>query len=276
MCCRTCRCGAGKEETPGQADTPGFPLTDVDTITEHVKNGFKVLNLKRTEGRFKQTSKPMLNSWRANCDVQLLIYECDLDDIKSDDLARVVSYVCAYTCKGSATYEYEKKMLCNLVAASKSSLCETYQRETATLAAKMLNSMVSQRVISKGECSVELLGLDLYRCTEQITHISLSTHTNVRRNPSKQTTFNNKSIVVAYALRRGEVALTLTDYFYKHYSLPKTTKTETKLSKKGKYPCINVFPFQFISYSAVPHLFQFLIYVLYQIIYRQIKTQKVC
>ena len=56
--CRTCQCGAGKEETPGQADTPGFPWTDVDTITEHVKNGFKVLNLKRTEGRFKQTSKP--------------------------------------------------------------------------------------------------------------------------------------------------------------------------------------------------------------------------
>ena len=53
---RFCRCGAGQEKTPGKGDTPGFQVTDKDTIEEEKFKGMKILRLKRTEGRMKQTS----------------------------------------------------------------------------------------------------------------------------------------------------------------------------------------------------------------------------
>ena len=232
--CRTCRCGAGKEATPGQADTPGFPITDKDLIAEHVKNGFKILHLKRKEQRFKQTSNSMLSSWRANCDVQILIYETDLDNIEPTVLARVVAYVTAYTCKGNASYKGEKEMLCNLVKASKENLCGNWTVETASLTSKLLNSMSSQRVISKGECSVDLLGLDLYRCTEQITHISLSSYKKVQWNAKQGSTFNNKSVLKEYSKRRRDLTLSLNEFFYKYHSAPKSEESRIKSFLNGK------------------------------------------
>ena len=251
--CRTCRCGAGKEATPGMADTPGFPLTDKDMIAEHVKNGFKILHLKRHEERFKQTSASMLSSWRANCDVQILIYETDLDNIEPDVLARVVAYVTAYTCKGNASYKGEKEMLCNLVKASKKTLSANWTVETASFTSKLLNSMSSQRVISKGECSVELLGLDLYRCTEQITHISLSSYKKVQWNAKSPTTFNNKSVLKEYAKRRKDLTLSLNEFFYKYHSAPKSIESSKKSFLNGTYHSlyVSLVP-QIISYRSVP------------------------
>jgi len=93
--------------------------------------------------------------------------------------------------------------------------------------------MSSQRVISKGECSVELLGLDLYRCTEQITHISLSQYKKVRWNTTPTDTFNNKSVLVEYAKRRKDITLSLNDYFYKYFSAAKSEESTSKLFLNG-------------------------------------------
>jgi hypothetical protein len=203
-------------------------------IEEHVKNGFKILHLKRDEQRFKQTSNSMLSSWRANCDVQVLIYETDLGNIEPAVLARVVAYVTAYTCKGNASYKGEKEMLCNLVKASKQNLCGNWTVETASLTTKLLNSLSSQRVISKGECSVELLGLDLYRCTEQITHISLSSYKKVQWNAKKKgSTFNNKSVLSEYSKRRKDLTLSLNQFFYKYHSSPKSEESIQKSFLNG-------------------------------------------
>lgn len=44
---RCCRVGAGKEQSPGKCNTPGFPFTPHDDIKLD-KRGFKKLNLKHT------------------------------------------------------------------------------------------------------------------------------------------------------------------------------------------------------------------------------------
>jgi hypothetical protein len=61
----------------GQADTPGFPCRDNSEIVHDENRDIFVLKLKRTEGHMKLTSLPMIQSWRANCDVQILLYNSD-------------------------------------------------------------------------------------------------------------------------------------------------------------------------------------------------------
>ena len=56
----------------------------------------------------------MLLSWRANCDVQILVYESDPKKPKYEDIARVVDYVVGYACKGSERLKDEKRQLANL------------------------------------------------------------------------------------------------------------------------------------------------------------------
>ena len=48
------------------------------------------------------------------------------------------------------------------------------KHEPIRLSRKMLNSFVTSRLISKQETSCELLGLDLFRCTESFRHIHMS------------------------------------------------------------------------------------------------------
>lgn len=53
--------------------------------------------------RINQTSSWMLQSWQANCNMQLLVY---LSDAKNPDLgkiARITDYVVGYSCKGNET-----------------------------------------------------------------------------------------------------------------------------------------------------------------------------
>ena len=48
------------------------------------------------------------------------------------------------------------------------------KHEPIRLSRKMLNSFVTSRLISKQETSCELLGLDLFRCTESFRHIHMN------------------------------------------------------------------------------------------------------
>jgi hypothetical protein len=51
----------------------------------------------------------MLQSWRANCDVQILIYNSDPKNPDLTDIARVTDYIVAYACKGNATMKEERE-----------------------------------------------------------------------------------------------------------------------------------------------------------------------
>ena len=61
----------------------------------------------RNHPRVNQTSSLMLQSWRGNCDVQLLIYDSNPKTPDISEIARVTDYVVAYSCKGNATLKEE-------------------------------------------------------------------------------------------------------------------------------------------------------------------------
>ena len=45
----------------------------------------------------------LVQGWRANCDIQVLLYECNLLHSHPDEIVRVTDYIVAYTCKGNET-----------------------------------------------------------------------------------------------------------------------------------------------------------------------------
>ena len=76
--CKTkyCRCGCGSEKDKDSGITEGFPLMTTDKIVIDKNTQIKHLKLKRTTSqRMTQCSKYLLQSWRANCDIQLLLYD---------------------------------------------------------------------------------------------------------------------------------------------------------------------------------------------------------
>ena len=62
-----------------------------------------------------QTSLDMLQSWRANCDVQIILYESDPCMPDASKIARVTDYLVAYACKGNATIALEKKQIRQII-----------------------------------------------------------------------------------------------------------------------------------------------------------------
>ena len=112
---RYCRVGAGHEETSGASDTPGFPFISDDAI-EFDNRGFRLLKLKRSvSSRLNQSSMVMLQSWRGNCDVKILLYDTDplCPDLR--EIENVSGYVVAYTCKGNITFNQETDILCSAI-----------------------------------------------------------------------------------------------------------------------------------------------------------------
>ena len=104
-----CKAGAGRENTPGACDTPGFPLCNEPSIHLDCRNSLK-LHMPRNNTRVNQTSMDALQSWRGNCDVQILMCDCDLKHPRFEELARVTDYVVAYACKGNVTLKQEREI----------------------------------------------------------------------------------------------------------------------------------------------------------------------
>jgi hypothetical protein len=62
-----------------------------------------------------QTSLKTLQSWRSNCDVQLILYDSDPRNPDLSELAKVTDYVVSYACKGNCTHEAERQALLDIV-----------------------------------------------------------------------------------------------------------------------------------------------------------------
>ena len=175
---RECRAGCGKEDPPNSNDTPGFPLSDIDFIEVDYKRNTKFLTLRRTERRMKQTSTSMLQSWRANCDVSVIVYDTDPTKICPQDIAQISGYVVAYCTKGNASYKKEQIVMSKVIADYEDDLLagdkNSEDKHILKLSRRMLNSLSTSRIISKAEASVELLNADLFWCTESFSHVRLS------------------------------------------------------------------------------------------------------
>ena len=59
----------------------------------------------------------MLQSWRGNCDLQILVYTCDPMHPDIGEIAKVTDYVVSYACKGSTTVKEEKEQNKRIVMA---------------------------------------------------------------------------------------------------------------------------------------------------------------
>ena len=61
----------------------------------------------RNHCRVNQTSTNLIQTWRGNCDIQILIYDSDPDNFDLKEISKVTDYVVAYSCKGNTTHREE-------------------------------------------------------------------------------------------------------------------------------------------------------------------------
>jgi len=168
---KVCRCGAGVEVTPDLCDTPGFPLRTEPQLVRDLQ-GFDRLELPRDNTRIVASSRWLLQGWRANCDIQILLYDCDPFHPDPDEIARVTDYIVAYACKGNESAVEERTQMKALILG-----CEDISGTTndvKRIARKLLNKTSKDKVISKQECMCHLAKLDLYLCSESIETVSIS------------------------------------------------------------------------------------------------------
>lgn len=101
----------------GQCDTPGHPLHDNPEIkVDHRRT--QRLYMPRNHPRLNQTSRHLLQSWRANCDVQLLVYNSSPSKPNIAEIAKVTDYIVGYQCKGNHTWKEEREQTKKLILAT--------------------------------------------------------------------------------------------------------------------------------------------------------------
>jgi hypothetical protein len=232
---RVCRSGAGIENTPGGADTPGFVLREEAKIVKDVR-GFNRLELPRTNKRTVQSSLYLLQGWRANCDVQLILYDSDPTNPDCEELAKVTDYVVAYACKGNDSFKGEKEKFKNYIVGLKDdNVNEGNLNEAKRLARMILNKSMSEKVVSKQECMVQVAGLDLFHCSETIDNQSIAGGYRLGNGSS------SKTFLERYAKRTTMFELSLDDYFF-------WWKSQTKSRRKNS---VDVIP-HYVGGSCVP------------------------
>src|SRR5687767_5170697 len=152
-------------------DTPGFPLRVEPKLVRDLR-GFDRSEVPQNDRRIIASSRWLLQGWRANCDIQLLLYECDPLHPNPEEVARVTDYIVAYACKGNETILEEKKQMKALILG-----CEEVsgtKNDVKRIARKLLNKTTKDKVISKQECMCQLAKLDLFLCSKFIETVSIS------------------------------------------------------------------------------------------------------
>ena len=168
---KVCRSGAGVEETPNMCNTPGFPLRIELKLVRDLR-GFDRLELPRNNRRIVTTSKPLVQSWRANCDIQILLYEGNPAHPIPEEIGRVTDYIVAYACKGNESLIEEMKQNRALILGMNDTTGTI--NDVKRIARKLLNKTTKDKVISKQESMCHLAKLDLYLCSETIETVSIS------------------------------------------------------------------------------------------------------
>lgn len=221
---KVCRFGAGVETTPGACDTPGFRLRDTPAIVRDIR-GFDRLETPRSDRRVTQTSAYMIQSWRANCDIQIFLYDTDPRHPNLDEIASVTDYIVSYACKGNETATAVAKQLKQYVLDMDNDTAET--TSTTKLSRIILNQTLKSKMVSKQEATVQLGNLKLWICSDTIERVSLSNGYKLTNSKSS----NNASSIISRYARRMKTCpgplqetykkMSLDDYFH----LLKNTKS---------------------------------------------------
>lgn len=122
--------------------------------------------------RTVQTSLYLTRSWRANTDMQLLIYDSPKDGIDISEVSRLTDYIVSYVCKGTESLVNEKRKMIELVLNSSASSHSI--TDVKRIAKQVLNASIKDRVISKQECMCQIGQLPLSISSEDVKHVSLS------------------------------------------------------------------------------------------------------
>ena len=233
---RTCKCGCGTEVTKGQCDTPGFPLTDHPEIKiDHRRT--QRLYMPRNHQRINQTSRYLLQSWRANCDVQLLVYNSSPSNPDLSEIARVTDYVVGYQCKGNHSWTEEREQMKKLVLAAED--VGMGKRDIQRVAKQVMNKTATKRMISKQEAMVLLADLPLADCTEAVECILINNSARLKEGRQNAT---DQRFISQYSNRPTECEhMSLYAYFL-------FMKNDGLKAKKGrKYIIPN-----FVGFSGTP------------------------
>jgi hypothetical protein len=205
---KVCRCGAGVEQTPDKCNTPGFPLRTEPELV-HDLRGFDRLDLPQNHRKIVASSRWLLQGWRANCDIQVLLYECSPMYPNPDEIARVTDYIVAYACKGNETIVEEKQQMKALILGSRD--ISGTKSDVKRIAKQLLNRTIRDKVISKQECMCHLAKLNLYLCSESIETVSISGEYRLQASGGA-----NSTVLVKYAKREDTNCneMSLHQYFH--------------------------------------------------------------
>lgn len=214
--------GCGSESKVGSCNTPGWKLIQQDSIENDFK-GVKRLFLKRNHPTFVQTSLYCLQSWRANCDVSLLIYDSDPKHPDATEIAKVTDYVVGYACKGNETLAIERKQIKDFMLGCEMETGD--ENDVIRVVQKCLNKTVASRTTSKQEAVCLLGKLPLLICSESIETISLSSVSRV--SSGYDTTY--KTLIAKYNNRKDHHDKSLHQFFHLTKNANKPTNNKREL-----------------------------------------------
>lgn len=187
---RKCRMGFGIEITANSNVTKGMPLRSM-SLLETDPRGFDTIRLPRNSTTLVQTSLWLAQSWRANCDVQFIIYDSDPNCPDPREIAQVTDYIVAYQLKGNSSLREEREQIRQKIRESKE------QTDSAKIVRQLLNATSSQRLISKQEVMVLLDQLPLITSTELIQDVSLTGSYKIGSG------FKSKTLIYKYSIRNS-------------------------------------------------------------------------
>jgi hypothetical protein len=112
---RTCRSHYGTKSEFSKLDTPGMDLIEKAQIQVD-KKGILHFRIRKTHSVcLVQDSKPLLQAWRANCDIKLLLYYSNPSHPDIREIEDVCKYVVVYTGKRHNTTQQEKEVSQNII-----------------------------------------------------------------------------------------------------------------------------------------------------------------
>ena len=113
--CRKCRFGFGTEANPNQGDTPGMERSSSARLEKDHRGVEHFIMPRMNSVRIVQHSRALVQAWRANADVQLLIYRSDPSMPDIGEIEAVSRYCVAYAGKRYQTTKAEIDTIQNLI-----------------------------------------------------------------------------------------------------------------------------------------------------------------
>ena len=147
-----------------------------------------------------------MQGWRANVDIQFLLYDGTLDKTSVAEISQISDYIISYVCKGTETSVQEKNRMKDVILNS--SECTGDISDVKRISRHLLNEVIKNRVISKQETMCYIARLPLFSCSEVIENVSISGYKRIGTGSEYSTSFITK-----YANRKEYLDKSMHEYF---------------------------------------------------------------